>query len=113
MLRAEGRRAVTLKTRAEAREVARVTAAYAKIGQGRQADADRAMAELEQRDADVLQAESDVLTASARLAQLLDLDPSVRLHATDGSVVPAPIVPDPIPLPELLAIALTQRPELM
>src|SRR5262249_49179222 len=56
--------------------------------------------------------EGDVLTASARLAQLLDLDPSTRLHATDGWVVPAPVVPEPIPLGELLAIALTQRPEL-
>jgi outer membrane protein TolC len=112
LLRAEGRRAVALETRAEAREVARVTAAFAQTGQGRQADADRAATELEQRDDEFLQAESDVLTASARLAQLLDLDPSVRLHAIDGWVVPAPIVPDPIPLPQLIALALTQRPEL-
>jgi outer membrane protein TolC len=112
LLRAEGRRAVAIQTRDEAREVARVTANYAKTGQGRQADADRAATELEQREADILQAESDVLTASARLAQVLGLDPSVRLHAIDGWVVPAPIVPDPIPLPELLAIALMQRPEL-
>jgi outer membrane protein TolC len=112
LLRAEGRRAVAVQTRTEAREVARVTAAYAKVGQGRQADADRALTELEQRDTDVLQAESDMLTASARLAQLLNLDPSIRLHAIDGWVVPTPIVPDPIPLPELIAIAVRQRPEL-
>jgi outer membrane protein TolC len=112
LLRAEGRRAVALKTRAESAEVARVTAAFAQTGQGRQADADRAATDLEQRNSDVLQAEADVLTASARLAQLLDLDPAVRLRATDGWVVPAPIVPSPIPLPELLAVALTQRPEL-
>src|SRR5205823_12764335 len=55
---------------------------------------------------------ADVLTASARLCELLGLDPSVRLHAVDGWVVPAPLVPDPIPLPQLIAIALTQRPEL-
>jgi outer membrane protein TolC len=112
LLRAEGRRAIGLQTRAEAAEVARVTANYAKTGQGRQADADRAATELEQRNTEVLQAEGEILTASARLSQLLDLDPSVRLHALDGWVVPAPIVPDPIPLPELLAIALMQRPEL-
>jgi outer membrane protein TolC len=34
------------------------------------------------------------------------------LHPADGWVVPSPIVPEPIPLQELLAIALTQRPEL-
>src|SRR5262249_50081165 len=61
---------------------------------------------------DLIHAEGDMVTASARLTQLLDLDPVVRLHVTDGWVVPAPIVPDPIPLPELIAIALTQRPEL-
>jgi outer membrane protein TolC len=112
LLRAEGRRAIALQTRAEAADVARVTANFAKVGQGRQADADRAAAELEHRSADVTQAEAEVLLASARLCQLLDLDPSTRLLAADGWVVPQPIVPDPIPLGELLAIALTQRPEL-
>lgn len=112
LLRAEGRRAIALQNRDEAREVARVTANYAKTGQGRQADAERAATELEQRETDLLQAESEVLTASARLAQVLDLDPSVRLHAIDGWVVPAPVVPDPIALSELIAIAITQRPEL-
>lgn len=112
LLGAEGRRAIALKTRDEARDVARVTANFARVGQGRQADADRAAVELEQRNAEVIQAESDVLTASARLSELLCLDPSVRLHAVDGWVVPTPLVPDPVPLPELLAVALTQRPEL-
>jgi outer membrane protein TolC len=114
LLRAEGRRAIALQIRDDAREIARVTANFAApgIGQGRPADADRAAAELDHRNLDVLEAENAVLAASARLCELLGLDPSVRLHATDGWAVPAPIVPDPIPLPELLAIALTQRPEL-
>ncbi|MBI1918134.1 MAG: TolC family protein, partial [Planctomycetes bacterium] len=108
----EGRQAIAIQTRGEAREVARVTGNFARIGQGRKADADRAAAELDQRNADVLQAEAAVLAASARLCELLDLDPSVRLHAVDGWVVPAPLVPEPIPLAELIAIGLTQRPEL-
>src|SRR5581483_7671829 len=80
--------------------------------EGRPADADRAATEFEQRNTEVLEAEGEILVAVARLTQLLGLDPSVRLHAIDGWVVPAPIVPDPIPLPELIAIAMTQRPEL-
>lgn len=112
LLRAEGRRALAAQTRGDAEEVARLTAAYARAGQGRQADADRAVTELEQRNADILRAEADMLAASARLAQFLDLEPSPRLHATDGWVVPAPVIPEPIPLCELIAIALTQRPEL-
>lgn len=110
--RAEGRRAVAVAMRSDAEEVARVTANYAAVGQGRQADADRAATELERRNADLLKAESDILTSSARLCQLLNLDPSTRLHAADGHVVPVPIVPDPAPLCELIAIAVTRRPEL-
>jgi outer membrane protein TolC len=112
LLRAEGRLAVLAKTREETREVARVTQVGEKVGQQRKADADRALAELEQRNSEVIEAEGAAAIASARLCQLLGLDPSVRLHATDGWVVPAPIVPPPVPLCELLAISLAQRPEL-
>jgi outer membrane protein TolC len=112
LLRAEGRRAVAIQTRGQGGEVARITAAFVKTGQGRQADADRASTTFEQLNAEVLETENEVLTSSAQLAQLLDLDPSTRLQPVDGWVVPAPIVPDPIPLEQLLAIALTQRPEL-
>jgi outer membrane protein TolC len=112
LLRGDGRRAIAAKNRGEAAEVARLTAEYANTGQGRKADADRASVELRRRDIELTQAEADTLTASARLCQLLNLDPTTRLKPIDGWVVPAPIVPDPIPLPELLAIALLQRPEL-
>jgi outer membrane protein TolC len=112
LLYAEGHRAVALKTRGEAAEVARVTAEYAATGQGKQADADRAAADLALRDEDILNAENEVLIAAARLAQVLNLDPSVHLFATDGWVVPKPLVPDPIPLQQLIAIAMMQRPEL-
>ncbi len=111
-LRAEGRRAIAAKNRADALEVARVTAAYAKTGQGRQADADRSATELDQRNNELLQAENDLVAASARQSQLLSLNPTERLRPIDGWVVPRAIVPDPIPLPELVAIAITQRPEL-
>ena len=112
LLRGEGRRAVALKNRSEALEVARITANYAKSGQGRQADADRAATELEQRNNDVLDAENDLATASARLSRLLSLNPVDGLQPVESAVVPSPVVPDPIPLPELVAIALAQRPEL-
>jgi outer membrane protein TolC len=112
LLRADGRRAIAKTNREEAAEVARLTATFAQAGQGRRADADRAAVELKRRDAELLQAEGETLAASARLAQLLNLDPSTRLRPIDGWVVPTPLVPDPIPVSELLAIALLQRPEL-
>src|SRR5579864_1209199 len=112
LVRTEGHRVIALRNRDETREVARVTANYAKTGQGRQADANRATADLEQRDIELVQAENDMLTASARLCGLLGLDPAVRLQAVESYAVPQAIVPPPVSLPELLAMALAQRPEL-
>jgi outer membrane protein TolC len=112
LLSADGRRAIAARNREQAAEVARLTAEYANARQGRKADADRAAVELRRRDIEMTQAEGDTLTASAHLCQILNLDPSTRLKPIDGWVVPAPIVPDPIPLPELIAIAMLQRPEL-
>jgi outer membrane protein TolC len=112
LIRAEGIRAVSLQARDEAREVAKLTAAYAATGQGRQADADRAATELARREGQVLGAEGAILTTSADLCRLLNLDPSIRLHPTDAYVVPLPIVPDPQPLAELIALGLLRRPEL-
>ena len=112
LLRAEGQRAAQLQAREEARTIAKLTADYAKTGQGREADANRAATQLARREALIMAAEGEVLTASANLCRLLNLDPSIRLHPTDAFVVPQPIVPDPIPVAELIALGLLHRPEL-
>jgi outer membrane protein TolC len=112
LLRAQGRRSLAILIRQDAREVARITEAWAKAGAGRDADKHRAATELGLREVDVLEAEGLVLHASTTLAELLNLDPATRLHVLEDHAVPAAIVPDPIPLPELLAIALANRPEM-
>lgn len=112
LLRGQGRIAVARENREEAVSVARLTFEFAQTGQGRKADADRAAVELKRRDAEYTQAEGETLAASARLAQLLSLDPATRLKPLEGSVVPSALIPEPISLAELLAIALLQRPEL-
>jgi outer membrane protein TolC len=112
LLRAEGYRAIATQARNEAKEVARLTADYAATGEGKKADADRAATELARREANLQAAEGQVLTTSAELCRILNLDPSIRLHPTDAYVVPLPIVPSPAPLQELIAIALLRRPEL-
>jgi outer membrane protein TolC len=112
LLRSEGRRAVALQVRDEAKRVAELTAAYANAGQGLQADAHRALTELESRESDVLAAEGEILVSSARLCYVLNLDPTLRLHPTDAFIVPHPIVPDPTSVSELIALGLIQRPEL-
>jgi outer membrane protein TolC len=112
LLRAEGTRAVAMQVRDDARRVARLTRAYWQAGQGRKADADRAATELARREADFQAAEGRVLTSSAHLCEVLNIDPSIRLHPTDAWVVPQPIVPDPVPVAELIALGLLRRPEL-
>jgi outer membrane protein TolC len=112
LLQAAGRRAIAISIRDDAAEIARLTAAYARTGQGRQADADRAATELGKRETDLLVTEGELLMASARLAQLLNLDPTTRLQPAEGWVVPTPLVPEPITLQELIAMAALRRPEL-
>jgi outer membrane protein TolC len=112
LARSEAARSIAIVSRDDARELARITAAYLKTGQGRKPDADRSATELARREARLIEAEGNVVRASAALCQTLHLDPSMRLHVTDNQVIPRSIIPDPIPLPELLAIALMHRPEL-
>jgi outer membrane protein TolC len=114
LLRAEGRRAIAIKNRDEAHEIARLTAVYAITGQGKESDADRAATELARRIREVVEAEGEILVASAHLAQLINVPPTVPLRALEGweGLVPRSMVPDPIPLQQLLLIALDQRPEL-
>ncbi len=112
LLRASGRRAIAIRIRDDAAEVTRLTAAYSAAGQGRQADADRAATELGKRETDLLVAEGEMLMASSRLAQLLNLEPTVGLRPAEAWVVPMPLVPEPITLQELIAMAALRRPEL-
>ncbi len=112
LVRSEGARSIALVSRSDAQELARITADYLQTGQGRKADADRTATEHARREAQVYEAQGNVVRASAALCQVLHLDPTIRLHAADVHVIPRSIVPDPIPLPELLALALLHRPEL-
>ena len=112
LVRAGGARSIYWQARLDFAEVARITAAFAKAGQGRPADANRATAELLRRDSDVIKAEGQMVSASAQLAALVGLDTAVRLVPADQWAVPHSIVPEPIPLPELLTIAALNRPEL-
>jgi outer membrane protein TolC len=112
LLRAAGQRALAVLARNDAAEIARLTANYAKTGQGRQADADRAATELARREEDLLEAEAAEAVASHALGQLLNLDANLRLVPIQSQVVPQPVVPTQMPRAELLAVAALNRPEL-
>lgn len=112
LVRAAGLRSVYWQAREDAAEVAGITATFAKVGQGRDADVDRAATELSGREGELIETEGQMVESSARLAAIVGLDTAVRLIPTDRWAVPHTIVPEPIPLPELLAIAALRRPEL-
>src|SRR5262249_35640136 len=86
---------------------------YAKTGEGRQADADRAATEFARRDEEVLEAQAAEAQASHALCELLNLDPILRLVPLQAQVVPQSVVPTQMPLAELLAVAALERLELM
>jgi outer membrane protein TolC len=96
----------------QAYQIVQATNQYAIAGQGRQADADRARAEWRYRRADVIDAEQGVAVAAARLAQRLNLDPSVRLHPVSGPLVPLDLVALDTSPEQLIQVALQQRPDL-
>jgi outer membrane protein TolC len=112
LLEARGGFSLAILTRNDAREVARLTANYAKAGEGRQSDAERAATELRRREEDVIAARATVGQASRHLAELLNLDVTTPLRPVESQVVPQSIIPNRIPLAELVAMALLDRPEL-
>src|SRR5260370_39011547 len=66
----------------------------------------------QQRDQIVLRrAEENVRLASAKLVQILHLDPAIELMPRDASVVPLSIVSTKEPLGDLVSQALAARPE--
>jgi outer membrane protein TolC len=92
--------------------VYRLTENYAVAGEGREADAHRALSQWKRRIALVQKAEEELAVTAARLANRLNLDPAVRLEPIGGPLVPLTLVPTDTPQPELIQIALRQRPDI-
>jgi outer membrane protein TolC len=113
LLRAAALRSLAVLARNDTGEVARLTANYAKTGEGRQADSDRAATEFARRGEELLEALAAEAQASHALCELLNLDPLLRLVPLESQVVPRPAVPTQMPLAELLAVAALNRPELL
>jgi outer membrane protein TolC len=113
LLRAAQDVAIARDVQAKVAEVSRLTDIYASTGQGLQADADRMHVELGLREIEIRRSEEAAISASARLTQLLRLEPCVRLTPADSMVVQFCCVPDNCDCAELVAQALLNRPELV
>jgi outer membrane protein TolC len=110
---AEARRAAYRQSSKDIGEIERLTANFAKTGQGRDSDAQRAAAEAAFVLADAERMNEDIEVAAAELARLLDIDPSVRLRSAD--VVPPllELVDRKRPSSDLFEQARTNHPEIV
>ena len=113
LLRAYGALAINHDALKKAEEMNRVAQSAFKQGLGKTgADPNRARTEVEIRRQERYVLQEQAAVASARLTQLLLVDPTVDLIPADQTVVPLALVNTNCNLDELLAVALVTRPEL-
>jgi outer membrane protein TolC len=104
--------AVAVETHHHAEKLSLLAADYSRSGSGTVADADRARTELFARETAVTQAQEGYEVARARLAQVLRLDPTLKLAPVEEHVVPLELIEADLPVAELVARGLSTRPEL-
>jgi outer membrane protein TolC len=112
LLEALQRRAIAAQTLQHGEELAKLTGEFARTGAGNLADADRAAAALALLQNELARADEAAAVASARLAQQLSADPSLVLVPQEPTIVPIELVSPADPASELVAIGLSNRPEL-
>jgi outer membrane protein TolC len=113
LLRVYGMLAINADTLSKAEEMLHAAEAASRRGLGKTgADPNRARTERDLRKQERIDLEGQAATVSARLAQLLLLEPTVDLRPVESAVLPITLVPDDAPLEELIATGLLNRPEL-
>jgi outer membrane protein TolC len=93
------------------RQVVQATAAFARTGQGRVGDYNRARTDALLLHSREERAQESVAVAAAELARILHLDPSIRLKTDAGSIEPVQLVDPTYRVEELIQIAQNARPE--
>jgi outer membrane protein TolC len=111
LIQAEASLALYRESDAEATEVVRLTRAYADIGEGREADAMRALSNQKLIHVQVQRGEEEVAVVSTRLARRLHLDPVVRIHPASPWVGPINLMDLNVPVEDLVQAAIRGRPE--
>ncbi|MGO8688593.1 MAG: TolC family protein [Thermoguttaceae bacterium] len=112
LLRAFQQQAIAQETLNHTERLAELTAAFARSGQGNQADADRAQTEVALRKNALSQAAAQTKVTSARLVELLHLEPTCVLTPQEPTIVPIELVSPDARVAQLVAGGLSSRPEL-
>jgi outer membrane protein TolC len=112
LLRAFQQQAIAEETLDHAADLARLTTDFARTGQGNQADADRAEAELSVRRNAFAQAAAQAQVASARLVELLNLPADRMLAPAEPALAPIELISHEAAAAQLVADGLSRRPEL-
>ena len=112
LVRAQFRRAVFEEAARNAEQLARITSDFAASGEGYLADAERSKVELARWQRLLLQSGEQTDVASARLARIVRLGPTTRLHTPETQPVAVDLVGSEASLDDLIAQAIAARPEL-
>jgi outer membrane protein TolC len=109
---AQGQWAIAQDAVRNAGELVRHVQSRVRAGAAPPADGLRAQTELADRQRQQYQAQEAVRVASAELVRLLRLDPAVTLCALEAQPVPVHLIDPKSPLPDLLAVGVSNRPEM-
>jgi outer membrane protein TolC len=109
---AEARLQAIHQSEAELDELVALTANFARTGQGREGDAERARSEALLLHAQEQSAQEELAVIAVDFARLLDLDPTVRLRGPGGAIPVIQLIDLDDGLESLMQIALGNRPEI-
>jgi len=112
LLRAEEEAEISREVLAHTKRLVELTGAYARAGQGLESDFDRAKTELSLRETDLLRTQEVAQVASARLATQLRLNPAEPILVQEPVPLPIALFTPDHPTADLVAEALSARPEL-
>ena len=104
--------AINREAVANAKALSEITGSYARTGQGLEADHRRALTELKHRRKEMQLNTGKLLVASANLVRLLVLDPRRVLAPVEPAECIISLIPDDVPLDDLVIKGLRNRPEL-
>ncbi len=96
----------------DADDVANMTTNFARVGQAREADADRVTTEARLIDSEIQHGIERRAVAAAELSRLLNLDPSLQLRTIGGAMPIVQLIDPKYTLNELVEVASNRRPEL-